>query len=613
MTERMATKALNRWNRNTWGLSLALLVAVLTVYWQVGSFAFTTFDDPVYVTENPMVQQGLSREGLVWAFSGVRGGAWMPSTWLSHMLDCQIFGLEAGGHHLVNVFYHLANTLLLYVLLGRLTGEIRKSAMVAALFALHPLHVESVAWIAERRDVLSTFWGLLAILAYVGWVGKGGVLRYVLLLLAFLAGLAAKPMLVTLPLLLLLLDIWPLQRVSLAGLGDAWRQAKMIRRLLFEKIAIFLLVPIFAASTIIAENQGGALGSLADYPLSYRVSNALLSYVRYLGMTFWPVDLLPFYPFPKTIGLLLSGSSLLLLALISMGCFRNLKVRPYLTVGWLWFLLTLLPVIGLIQQGSGFALADRYTYVPLIGIFIMLVWGGADLAKRLGFTPLRLRMLSLVILAALALLSLQQTAHWRDTTTLFSYTLGVDPDNMIALSQLGVQARERGNYREAYELLRKAVVQYPNNFEAQGNIAKLLWLMGRTEEALQHYSEALRLGPKNPSPYVDIGIIKAEQGDFTGARDYLEKARALRPDDMEIRVNLALLSDRQGKYADALREFSAIIHDNPGNALAYNGIGVVYLETGRIGEAMNSFRTALRIEPGLEVARKNLELAMRRQ
>lgn len=609
----MSTTPQIRYHREQLWLGLALLVAILTVYSQVGSFAFNTYDDPVYVTENVMVQQGLSREGLAWAFGGVRGGAWMPLTWLSHMLDCQLFGLKAGGHHLVNVLYHIVNTILLFLILGRLTGEVWKSVMVAALFALHPLRVESVAWVAERRDVLSTLWGLLAILAYAAWVEKQGTFRYLALLLAFVAGLAAKPMLVTLPLLLLLLDIWPLRRIKTDGLVDLWRQKKTVLALLYEKIPLFLLVPIFAAITLFAEGQGGALGSLAVYPLAYRVSNALLAYVRYLGMTFWPVDLLPFYPFPKTISPWLAGVALFILGLITVAVLRNLKARPYLLVGWFWFLGTMLPVIGLIQQGSGFALADRYTYVPLIGVFIMVVWGGTALLERYGFPPLWMRLLSVGILAVLMILAFRQVGHWRNTTALFSYTLAVDPENKIALSQLGVQAREQGKYIEAYKDLSKAVLLYPDDFEAQGNLAKLLWLMGRTGEALRHYSEAMRLNPKNTAPYVDSGIIKAEQGDFAGALAYLRMAGALRPDDLGIHLNLALVLDRQGNYDEALRVFSTIIQANPGFAQAHNGMGVVYLETGRVGEAIDSFRTALRIDPGLQPARDNLALALRRQ
>ncbi len=594
-------------------LGLFLVITTLALYFQSTSFAFITYDDQVYVTENIVVQKGLSGEGIIWAFTGVRGGAWMPVTWLSHMLDCQLFGLKAGGHHLVNVLYHLTNTILLFFILNRLTGGLQKSAMVAAFFALHPLHVESVAWIAERRDVLSTFWGLLALLAYGVWVKKGGIKRYLLMVVCFVFALASKPMLVTIPVLFLLLDFWPLGRLKLECIGDIWVQRENISKLLFEKIPLFLVALAFGAITVFAEDQGGALGSLTEYPLPFRVGNGLLAYVRYLVMTFWPLNLLPYYPFPKTINPWLAGGALVLLVIITVGCFKNLKSRSYLAVGWLWFLLTLLPVIGIIQQGSGFALADRYTYLPLIGIFIMLVWGGAEVAEKWDIKPLRMRLVSLGVLIVILVLSFRQAGYWRDTSSLFSYTLGVDPENKIALSQLGVQARERGNYSEAYLYLSKAVGLYPSDFEAQGNQAKLLWQMGRTDDAIYHYSEAMRISPRNSRPYVDIGIIKAEQSDFAAAITYLEKAIALRPDDQEIRMNLGLVLYRQGRYDAAAREFSAIIQGNQEYAPGYNGLGLVYMDTGRIGEAITSFRAALRLDPGLEIARQNLETALGRQ
>lgn len=601
------------YKRDQLKLILVLAIATLAVYLQTTSFSFITYDDPVYVTENVVVQKGLSLEGVVWAFTGIRGGAWMPVTWLSHMLDCQFFGLKASGHHLVNVLYHLANSILLFLLLNRLTAEFWKSTMVAALFALHPLHVESVAWIAERRDVLSLFLGFLSIMAYMCWLEKGGVGRYLLLVLCFIVGLASKPMLVTIPVLLLLMDFWPLRRLKIEGPVDLWGQWSSFRLLLVEKIPLFSVALASGFITVFAEDQGGTLGSLTEYPLSFRVGNAVLAYVRYLGMTFWPLNLLPYYPFPKTISFWLAGGALLILTLISIGCYVSLKSRPYLAVGWLWFIITLLPVIGIIQQGSGFALADRYTYLPLIGLFIMVAWGGGEFAERWGAKPHRIRLISVMVLAVMMVITFFQVGHWRDTTTLFSYTIALDPENKIALSQLGVQAREQGNYPVAYRYLNKAAALYPDDFEAQGNQAKLLWLMGRNDDAIRYFAEAMRISPKSAAPYADSGIIKAEQGDFAAAIVYLEKAIALRPNDLDLRLNLALVFYRQGKYDPAAREFSAIIQANPGYALGYNGLGLVYLETGRVDEAVSCFRTALRLDSELQIAKENLKTALSRQ
>jgi len=589
-------------------ICLGLAAAVFAVYGQTWDFAFTTYDDNFYVTENPVVQQGLTLAGLRWAFTTLHAGAWMPVNWLTHLLDFQLFGLWAGGHHLVNVGYHLANTLLLFLLFNRLTGQTWRSGLLAALFALHPLHVESVAWIAERRDVLSTFWWLLTMLAYLAWVKDASRRGYFLVLICFTAGLLVKATPVTLPLVLLLCDFWPLRRLPLGR--DLFRQFRRPSPVLLEKIPLLLIAVGISILTMIAVDVEGSLGSSVEYPWSFRCGNALIAYARYLYLTIRPVGLIPYYPYHMPLPAWQVVGSALLLAAISWACYRFRARFPYLVLGWFWFIITLVPVIGLIQQGFGFALADRYTYVPLIGIFIMVVWGGADLAARLRLTAPQLGLAAGVILVALMALSFQQVGRWRDTSTLFSYTITEDPNNLVALSQLGVQARDSGNYPEAYRYLTRAEAWHPGDYGAQGNLAKLLWLMGRRDEALGHYSAALKIQPQTPGAYLDIGIIKAEQGDFPGATDYLKQALALNPGNLEIRMNLALLFYQQKQYDAAGRELTQIIRDAPGFALAYNGLGLVSLAQGKKQAALTALRAALQIDPGLKEARDNLPQAL---
>jgi len=590
-------------------ICLGLVTAIIAVYGQTGNFEFTTYDDNVYVTENLAVQQGLTFAGVHWAFTTLQGGGWMPVNWLTHLLDCQLFGLWAGGHHLVNVGYHLANTLLLFLLLNRLTGLTWRSGLAAALFALHPLHVESVAWVAERRDVLSTFWWLVTMLAYLAWVNKPSRWGYVLLVFCFNTGLLVKATPVTLPLVLLLCDFWPLGRLPL-GRGDLFRLIRRPSPVLLEKVPLLLIALGSGVLTMIAEGGEGALGSSIDYPWAFRCGNALIAYVRYLYMAVLPVGLIPYYPYRIPLPLWQVIGSTLVLAVISWCCYRFRERFPYLLLGWFWFLITLLPVIGLIQQGSGFALADRYTYVPLIGIFIMVVWGAADLAARRRLTGPQVGLATGLVLGLLMVLSFQQVGRWRNTSTLFSYTLGEDQTNLVALSQLGVQAREAGHYPEAYGYLTKAEALHPRDYAAQGNLAKLLWLMGRRDEAIGHYSAALKLQPNNPGAYIDLGIIKAEQGDFSGATDYLRQALALNPARLEIRMNLALVFYQQKQYDAAEQEFAKIIQLDPNFAQAYNGLGLVDLARGKTQEAIAALRSALQIDPGLKEARENLQQAL---
>src|SRR6184192_2646969 len=405
---------------------LGLAVVTFAIYAQVIGHQFITLDDPTYIQENPMVNRGVTLRGLAWAFTTFHATNWHPLTWISHMIDCQFFGMNAGRHLLVNALIHVANTLLLFWFLLRTTRARWPSALVAALFALHPLHVESVAWASERKDTLSTLFGLLSLIAYVRYVDAPSGIRYLWTGMTLALGLLAKPMLVTWPFVMLLLDYWPLRR---------WQSAKgkaetgKLRKLILEKIPFFILVAASAVITLIAQSRGGALRTLAHEPVALRLSNALVSYAKYVLLTFWPNHLAVYYPLaPRGIpSWQIVGAAFLLIGITAF-CFIQRKIRPYLIVGWLWFLGTLVSVIGLVQVG-GQTMADRYFYIPSIGLFIALVFGLADMAERRRVAPWIGAAIANAVLVILATLTNAQIHRWTDSFTLFKHVLAVTPPN----------------------------------------------------------------------------------------------------------------------------------------------------------------------------------------
>lgn len=592
--------------RNLW-IGVLLCLAIVLVYAQVGTFEFTRYDDQYYVTENPKVLGGLSAEGFYWAFSSATAGGWMPVTWLSHMSDVQMFGLMAGGHHLTNVLFHTLNSILLFLLLVGCTSSTWRSGLVAALFALHPLHVESVAWISERRDVLSTMWGLLTILAYKRWVTRRTLIGYLLIMLCFAASLLAKSMTATLPLVLLLIDVWPLNRLPVACSFRSPVTHKLIGRLITEKIPLLLMAGAVGVLTIILENRLAPLGSLEAYPLPLRFGNALLSYSQYMFNVFWPANLFVHYPYPKIIPLWQSVGAGFLLLLITTFCICRIKRQPYLTVGWLWYILTLLPVIGLIQQGADFARADRYTYLPLIGFFIILAWGGNELSEKIGLSSLVKAWFASLILLICGVLSFSQTSHWRNNESLFLHALSNNPGNHVALQQLGVESRERGDFNKAYGFLAEDVRLNPGNLDALANFGQLLDKMGRLQEAVDYHQKALRLAPSNPELHLNLGQLKARQGDLSGAQASFERVLELLPDYLPARINMGYVLYLAEKYNAAADQFSLVLKNDPQAADAHNGLGLVKMALGHLDEAANSFNVALRLNPDLQSARDNLQ------
>jgi len=460
--------------RNQYLVILLLLGVTFGAFYRVLGGEFLRYDDDVYITLNPFVKAGLSRVGLIWAFATGYNANWHPLTWVSHMLDVEVFGMNAGGHHLTNLILHLANTMLLFLVLRRMTGFVWRSAFVAALFGVHPLHVESVAWIAERKDVLSTLFWLLTIWAYARYAENPTWTRYLPVVLFFGLGLMAKPMLVTLPFVLLLLDYWPLNRLSFGGKGE---RTVPVYDLFLEKVPLFAMTALSCLITFRAQQMGGAVGLLEKLPFAVRAGNALVAYTTYIGKMFWPKNLAVFYPHPGA-DLPVWQAVVAGLALVSITILviRAGKPRPYLSVGWLWYLGTLVPVIGLVQVGAQ-AMADRYTYVPMIGLFIMLAWGLPGLGGK------RLAVPATLVVCALIAVTWRQVGYWRDSISLFRHAISVTEKNAVMHANLGLALRDRGRTDEAIREYREAIRIDPEFAQAHNNLAVALYFKGDYAEA----------------------------------------------------------------------------------------------------------------------------------
>ena len=569
-------------------ICLLLVLATLAVFSPVYHHDFVHLDDDLYITDNPNVQQGLSGESIKWAFTSTRAGLWLPLTWLSLMLDFELFGLKAGGYHLINLFFHLANTILLFLLFKRITGRHWRSAFVAALFALHPLRVESVAWAVERKDVLSTVFFLLSICSYVRYTKHGRSFAYVSAIFLFSLSLMAKPMLVTLPCLLLLLDYWPLDRLNLGDSGpdhyhkviDPQSRPKTVimARLLIEKIPFFLLSLIFSVVTLLAQRSFGALSGLQALPLRVRFANALISYVEYISKMFWPRSLAVLYPYPlETMPLWkVAGAGLLVAGLTALALWAARLGYRYVLTGWLWYLVSLLPVIGLVQAGPQ-AMADRFTYVPLIGLFWVVSWSVPDLVANCRYKRTLLSLSAGLVLALLMVCTRSQVKYWRDSITLFEHTLRVTENNNLMHNNLGVVFIEQGRFAEAIPHFTKALQIRPNDVKAQINLAVCLAHLGDLQEAIEHYRKALALEPQHAGAHNNLG-------------------------------NALLI---QGRVDEAAAEFSKALKINGDYAEAHNNLGVVLASQGRFKEAIEHFRQALRINPDYPQARTNLDLTLR--
>jgi len=600
---------------------LFVSLAVLTIFWQVRNHAFIHLDDDEYITENIHVHTGLRWDNITWAFTSTHAANWHPLTWLSHMLDCQLFDLNPKGHHLTSVFFHLVNSLLLFLILRWMTGTLWRSGFVAALFALHPLHVESVAWVAERKDVLSTLFWMLTLWAYLVYTKRPGVKTYLLLLLAFALGLMAKPMLVTLPFVLLLLDYWPLERIQLGqsvtshaaqshpAIISKKPKAQAVS-LLLEKTPIFVLAAVSSLVTFLVQRSGGAVGALETYPFNIRMANALLSYVIYMGKMIWPQKLAVFYPHPgQSLPMWQAAGAGLLLLLISIAVIRVGRRYPYLPVGWLWYVGTLVPVIGLVQVGAQ-AMADRYTYVPLLGLFIMIAWGVPDLLGSWRYGKPVLTVAATSLLAVLIVCSSFQTSHWKNSLTLFDHALRVTSNNSQIHNNLGNVLTRTGKLQEAISHYTEALEISPNYAEPHINLGVVLAEQGRLDEAIKHYSLALQLKPNSAELHNNLGVALFTRGDIPGAvRNYLAAVQ-LKPDYAEAYNNLGNALAQLEKLVEAEVHYSKALKIRADYPEAHNNLGVALARQGRLEEAIGHFKKALHLKPAYLQAQTNLEIAL---
>ena len=585
---------------------LGLAVVTFGIYAQVIGHQFIALDDPTYIKENPMVNRGVTLGGLAWAFTTFYAANWHPLTWISHMIDCQLFGLNAGRHLLVNALFHVANTLLVFWFLLRTTHARWPSALVAALFALHPLHVESVAWASERKDTLSTFFGLLSLIAYVRYAEAPLINRYAWVAVTLALGLLAKPMLVTWPLVMLLLDYWPLRRLQKAEVGG---QRSTVSDLVVEKIPLFALVAASVITTFLAQSHGGAVRTFAAAPVALRLSNALVSYARYLLLTFWPHHLAVYYPLAP-IGIpawQIIGAAFLLIGITALCLFQR-RIQPYLIVGWLWFLGTLVPVIGLVQVG-GQTMADRYFYVPSIGLFIALVFGLADIAKRWRVAPWLSAGVTGGVLLILSTLTNAQIQLWRDSFTLFEHTLAVTPPNLQIERNLALALGGTGRYDEAATHFERALQIDPNFYDGLVGMGVTREFQGGVPQAIDYFQAAIRSQPNAPTAHMQLGRALWKQNRDQAALEEMRRASELAPEDADIRADFALGLELVGRMPEAVEQFHKALRLNPNNAEAHANLGLALLTSGRTRESIPEFEAALRLNPSLENARKNLQQA----
>ena len=570
-----------------------LLLSVLIVFGKTAGYEFVNFDDNEYVYENEYVREGLTIKGLSWAMTAFHSSNWHPLTWLSHMLDCQLYGLEPGGHHLTNVFLHAAAAIVLFLTMKRMTGAMWPSAWVAAVFAIHPLRVESVAWVAERKDVLSGLFFMLTLWCYACYVERpASRSRYVCVIVVFLLGLLAKPMLVTLPCVLLLLDYWPLRRFAQpAAEADApWFPARWAP-LIIEKIPLFGMAAASCAVTIGA--QRNALASLDRVPFFSRAANAAVASIAYIGKLLYPVDLAVLYPLPsgpRPIGTVIAA--VVMLGAISTTAFALRRKCPYLIVGWLWYLGTLVPVIGLMQVGSQ-AMADRYTYLTQIGLSIAIAWGSVSLAGRSASRQRALAAVACMLVVAMVGYAWRQTAHWRDSQALWTHTLRCTSRNWLAHNNLGFALASHGQIDDAIDQYRKALAIKPDHFKAHYNLANAFAGRGQADEAVAEYLRALEIDPQDVDAHNNLGLTLAGRGQVDEAIDVYRRALDLKPDSINAHTNLGIALAGRGQVDEAISHYRRALEIDPEHVATRCNFGNALLVQGKRPEALEQYRKAL--------------------
>jgi tetratricopeptide (TPR) repeat protein len=588
-----------------------LFLQVALLFGRTANYPFVNYDDPEYVYNNPHVTHGLNGRDAAWAFTAVRENNWHPLTWISHQLDWQIFGGWAGGHHLSSLVLHAGTAVLLFLVLRNMTARCWPAACVAAMFAVHPLRVESVVWVAERKDVLSGLFLMLILAAYGGYARRAfSWARYLAVIGLYALGLMCKPMLVSVPFLLLALDYWPLRRLSRSQPLDGPARLAAMGRLLAEKTP--LLAMSAASSLVTIQAQRHAMASVASLSLGGRIGNALLSYTAYLGMALWPVNLAVYYPLSQgqVAAGAVAGAGLVLLAITAATLILR-RGHPYLLMGWLWYLGMLLPVIGIVQVGSQ-SLADRYTYLPMIGPCIAVVWGASRLLAALP----RLRRAACcgmaIVLACLTAATWRQTAFWRDSETLWARDIAVASGSAVAHINLGRCCYDAGRFAETIEHSRQALLLEPDNPRAHFNLGLVLDRQGRSAEAIQQYRLAVRADPGYAQAHHNLGFALYQSGSVAEAVEHYRRAVQADPDYAQAHFSLARALFNSGLTDEASEQYRQAVRLNPEYASAYNNLGNALLKLGHLDEATQQYRQAVRLEPDYAMAHYNLGLCLAR-
>jgi Flp pilus assembly protein TadD len=557
----------------------ALAVSTLLVFWQVRNFGSVDYDDNAYVFKNPHVLNGLTKDSVKWAFTTGYAGNWSPLIWLSYMLDRQLFGNNAGGYHITNLIFHIANTLLLFFVLKQMTGALWQSAFVAALFAIHPFHVEAVTWVSSRKDVLSTFFWMLAMAVYMRYVKQPSGWRYLLVLLFFAMGLMAKAMVVTLPFVLLLLDYWPLDRIKRVD----W---KTISQLVLEKIPFIVLAAVFSVITFFTQQHVGALPDFHKFVFKYRVYNAFVSYIKYIEKMIWPSGLAVCYPHPyEKISVLFALISAILLLVVTILVLRFANKHRYLVTGWFWYLGTLVPVIGLVQIG-GHAMADRYTYITLTGLFIIIAWGLPDLLAKWPNRKIALGLSMIIVLTTLGICAGRQVSYWSDRIVLFSHALAVTQNNYIAYNSRGVAYDSLGRYPEAMEDFKQALRIRPDYAEAYNSCGVTYNSLGRYPEAMENFEQAIKNKPGYAEAHNNLGAAYGNLGRYPEAIEAFRQAVKINPDYADAYYNLGNAYSKLRRRQDAIEAYRQAVKINPNYAEAHNNLGYSYLAIGDKNSAM---------------------------
>ena len=592
-------------------VACGLVILNVFVFGAVRHFQLLNWDDSTYVTENPTVLGGLSWSSAWWALTTGHSPYWHPMTWLSHLLDVTLFGTDAGAYHVTNLVLHAANSVLLFELLRRMTGAVGRSAFVAAIFAVHPLHVESVAWIAERKDVLSTLFWVLTVLAYLAYIRRRAWPRYLAVFGTYGLALMSKPMVVTLPIVLLLLDIWPLRRLE-PGRREGLRSEPW-KRVILEKVPLLSLALATSVATVIVQHRVGAMAALDALPWRLRVANATIGYVAYVRKTLWPSQLAAFYPlFTISAGRVIAAAVALIAVTAAVVPLR--RRYPYLFVGWLWYAITIAPVIGLLQAGEQ-GMADRFMYVPMIGLLMMVAWGVPDFVDRLGALGSWgfgwLMSAAVTIVVASAITARAQVAHWEDSVTLWEHGARVNPDNYIAHENLGQALRERGHLEEALASYKRALEHAPSRspgYQAviHNSLGLVLTREGKTADARDHFAAAVRLNPGFAEAQSNLGSALAAEGQLAEAIAHYQEALRLKPDYTEPRIGLGGALLREGRPADAVPHYREALRLDPNLAQAHNGLGGALEMQAHDEEAMAQYTEALRLKPDLPTAHFNV-------